>query len=285
MAVYAIGDIQGCREPLERLLDAVSFDPSTDQIWFVGDLVNRGPDSLGVLRLVRAMGEGAVTVLGNHDIHLLAVWSGHGRLKPNDTLRSVLDAEDSDELMEWLRRRPLMHLDLGLGYAMVHAGLPPAWSVDEAVGYARELEAELGGDRFIDFMDHVYGNRPNEWSEDLSGYDRLRFITNAFTRMRFTDANGALQLRYKGAIEGAPEGYIPWFESRRSLRSAPDPVTLVTGHWSRLGFHHRDGVLSIDTGCLWGGTLTAVRLDPKGEGQRISLPCPQAARSSPRGHD
>ncbi len=284
MAVYAIGDIQGCREPLERLLEAVAFDPSEDRIWFVGDLVNRGPDSLGVLRLVkRQLGEAAVTVLGNHDIHLLAVWSGHGRLKSNDTLRAVLDADDGPELLEWLRRRPLMHLDAGLGYAMVHAGLPPGWSVDAARGYAEELERELRGDGFNDLMGHIYGNRPNEWSDDLSGYDRLRYITNAFTRMRFTDADGALQLRYKGAPEGAPDGYIPWFETRRRLRSVPDPVTLVTGHWSRLGFHHQDGVLSIDTGCLWGGTLTAVRVDPEGEGKRVSLLCPESSRG--RGHD
>ncbi|MBK1726218.1 symmetrical bis(5'-nucleosyl)-tetraphosphatase [Halorhodospira neutriphila] len=267
MATYAIGDIQGCREPLERLLERIRFDPAADRIWFVGDLVNRGPDSLGVLRLVRnQLGERAVTVLGNHDIHLMSVWSGHGRLKDADTLRGTLDAEDADELIEWLRFRPLMHVDEGLGYAMAHAGLPPAWSVAEAQLRARELESALrGAIPFDDFMDNVYGNRPNEWSDELSGYDRLRFITNAFVRMRFTDSEGRLLLRYKGHPGKAPADHFPWFEVRRRLRASPDPLTVVTGHWSVLGFHRGEGVLSIDTGCQWGGTLTAVCLDDGAE--------------------
>ncbi len=277
MATYAIGDIQGCCDPLRRLLDELRFDPAEDRIWFVGDLVNRGPDSLGVLRLVRnELGDRAVTVLGNHDIHLMSVWCGHGRLKSSDTLRATLDAPDADELIEWLRRRPVMHLDENYGYAMVHAGLPPAWSVAEAQLRARELEHALrGGIPFFDFMDNIYGNLPSEWSDELEGFERLRFITNAFMRMRFVDGSGRLLLRYKGTPHQAPEGHYPWFEARQRLRARPDPVKLVTGHWSLLGFHNDSGVLSIDTGCQWGNTLTAVRIDDGSETVH-SLKCPES---------
>ena len=275
MATYAIGDIQGCCDPLKRLLERIRFDPAQDRIWFVGDLVNRGPDSLGVLRLVRnELGDRAVTVLGNHDIHLMSVWSGHGRLKSADTLRATLDAPDADELIEWLRHRPLMHVEEDLGYAMAHAGLPPAWSVAEGQLRARELEHALrGGIPFNDLMDNIYGNLPTEWSDDLEGYERLRFITNAFMRMRFVDGQGRLLLRFKGRPGEAPEDHYPWFKARRRLRGGRDPVKLVTGHWSLLGFHNDDGVLSIDTGCQWGHTLTAVRLDDGSE-TAYSLKCP-----------
>ncbi|MBK5936359.1 MAG: symmetrical bis(5'-nucleosyl)-tetraphosphatase [Halorhodospira halophila] len=278
MATYAIGDIQGCCDPLKRLLEQIRFDPAQDTIWFVGDLVNRGPDSLGVLRLVRnELGDRAITVLGNHDIHLMSVWSGHGRLKNADTLRGTLDAPDVDELIEWLRRRPLMHVDESLGYAMAHAGLPPAWSVAEAKLRAHELERALRGDIPLDdLMDNIYGNRPIEWSDELEGYDRLRFITNAFMRMRFVDGQGRLLLREKGRPDRAPEGHYPWFVARRRLRASPDPVKLVTGHWSLLGFHNDHGVLSIDTGCQWGNTLTAVRIDDGSEAVH-SLKCPEHA--------
>lgn len=279
MATYAIGDIQGCREHLERLLDKVKFDTARDTIWFVGDLVNRGPDSLGVLRLVRnQLRERAITVVGNHDIHLMSVWSGHGRLKSSDTLKATLNAEDADELIDWLRRRPLMHLDEELGYAMIHAGIPPGWSVAEAQLRALELEEALRGRiPFEELMDNIYGNLPSEWSEDLSGFDRLRYIANAFTRMRFTDSSGRLLLRFKGPPADAPQDHLPWFVTRQRLRSRRDPVKLVTGHWSRLGMHMDAGLLSIDTGCLWGQTLTAVRLDDGSE-QVYRVDCSDLAR-------
>ncbi|MFP4129755.1 MAG: symmetrical bis(5'-nucleosyl)-tetraphosphatase [Halorhodospira sp.] len=276
MATYAIGDIQGCREPLERLLEQLRFDPAQDRIWLVGDLVNRGPDSLGALRLVRdQLGDRAVTVLGNHDIHLLSVWSGEGQLKAVDTLRDVLEAPDGAELVEWLRRRPLMHVEDSMGYALVHAGLPPAWSVAEAQQRARELEEVLRGEIPLDeLMANLYGDEPDAWSDDLAGYDRLRYITNAFMRMRFLDSRGRLLLRFKGAPSEAPADHYPWFTVRRRLRGNPDPVKLVTGHWSLLGFHNDSGVLSIDTGCQWGNHLTAVRLDDGSEAVH-SLKCPE----------
>ncbi|BAU56700.1 symmetrical bis(5'-nucleosyl)-tetraphosphatase [Halorhodospira halochloris] len=267
MATYAIGDIQGCREHLERLLESIRFDPAKDIIWFVGDLVNRGPDSLGVLRLVRnQLRERAICVIGNHDIHLMSVWSGHGRLKSSDTLRAILNADDADDLIDWLRHRPVMHLDEELGYAMTHAGVPPVWSVAEAQLRALELEEALrGGIAFEDLMDNIYGNLPTQWSDELTGYDRLRYITNAFTRMRFTDSSGRLLLRFKGSPNDAPKDHIPWFITRQRLRSRRDPIKLLTGHWSRLGLHNEAGLISIDTGCLWGASLTAVRLDDGSE--------------------
>ncbi|MBK1733726.1 bis(5'-nucleosyl)-tetraphosphatase (symmetrical) [Halorhodospira abdelmalekii] len=274
MATYAVGDIQGCRASLERLLDKLRFDPTADRIWFVGDLVNRGPDSLGVLRLIRnQLQDRATVVLGNHDIHLMSVWSGHGRLKSSDTLRATLNAADVDELIHWLRHRPVMHLDQDLGYAMVHAGLPPAWSVAEAQLRACELEEALrGGIPFDEFMDKIYGNLPTQWSEDLEGFDRLRFITNAFMRMRFTDPAGQLLLRFKGAPADAPPNHVPWFIARRRLRVSRDPIKLITGHWSRLGLYQDAELLSIDTGCQWGNQLTAVRLDSE-EPELCSIDC------------
>ena len=279
MATYAIGDIQGCREHLERLLDKIKFDPARDTIWFVGDLVNRGPDSLGVLRLVRnQLGERAISVIGNHDVHLMSVWSGHGRLKSSDTLRTIIKAEDAGDLIWWLRHRPVMHLAEELGYAMIHAGIPPAWSVAEAQLRALELEDALrGGIPFEDLMGNIYGDLPAEWSDDLSGYHRLRYIANAFTRMRFTDSSGRLLLRFKGSPKDAPEDHQPWFVTRQRLRSRRDPLKLLTGHWSRLGLHTDSGLLSIDTGCLWGETLTAVRIDDGSE-ELHKVDCSDLAR-------
>ncbi len=274
MATYAIGDIQGCCDALQRLLERLRYDPAQDRIWLVGDLVNRGPDSLGVLRLVRnQLGDRAITVLGNHDIHLLSVWSGVGRLKAADTLEEVLEAPDVEELLEWLRHRPLMHVDEGLGYAMVHAGLPPAWSMAEAQRLAPELEQALRGSvPMAELMEKVFGDEPAEWHAELEGYDRLRFITNGLMRMRFVDAEGRLLLDYKGGPDRAPEGHYPWFQVRRRMRCEPDPAKLVTGHWAMLGFRDEPGVLSIDTGCQWGNTLTAVRLDDGSEAV-YSLDC------------
>lgn len=268
MAVYAIGDIQGCGGPLRELLGRIDFDPGRDRLWLTGDLVNRGPESLEVLRFVKDLGDRAVVVLGNHDLHLLAVWSGQGRLKPNDSLLPVLNAPDSDELLNWLRHQPLLHYDPQLGYLMVHAGIAPAWDLATARQAAAEVEAALSGGHYTSYLAHIYGNQPDQWSADLSGMDRLRYITNALTRMRCCDADGRLLLDYKGTPEKRPDGYHPWFSLPHRAYDGP---TIVCGHWSALGYRNEAGVLALDTGCLWGGSLTAVRLD--GPRQRVSLPC------------
>jgi bis(5'-nucleosyl)-tetraphosphatase (symmetrical) len=260
MPTYAIGDIQGCCDEFEELLDLVRFDPGRDRLWLVGDLVNRGPRSLDVLRKVRSLGDAAVTVLGNHDLHLLAVaLSPTEKLKRKDTLQEILDAPDRDELLEWLRRRPLLHHDAALGFTMIHAGLPPQWDFDTARSCARELEDALRDVRTArDLFAHMYGDRPDRWSDDLQGFERLRFITNCLTRLRFCTAEGELDLKYKGALEDAPSHLYPWF--RAPQRRSRD-LRIVCGHWSALGYHDGDGVLSIDTGCVWGSSLCAVRLD------------------------
>ncbi len=259
MAVYAIGDIQGCNSEFGQLLDRLGFDPLSDRLWLTGDLVNRGPDSLGVLRRVRSLGASVTTVLGNHDLHLLALSIRPEEAREQDTLAEVLAAPDAPELLSWLRHQPLLHHDPVLGFTMVHAGLAPQWDLATAQQCARELEAALrdaGSAR--EFFRHLYGNRPDRWSDDLDGFDRLRFITNCFTRLRFCDADGRLDLKYKGTVAAAPSGLHPWFRvpGRQSVK-----LNLVCGHWSALGFHRGDGVLAIDTGCVWGGSLCAIRLD------------------------
>lgn len=260
MATYAIGDIQGCDEELGRLLDELKFEPSSDRLWLVGDLVNRGPSSLAVLRRIKALGDAAVVVLGNHDLHLLALaYSPHERFKAKDTLHEVLQAPDRDELLAWLRCRPMLHHDPVLGYTMIHAGLPPQWDLDTAQRCARELEAALRDDhRCTELFANMYGDQPNRWSESLAGFERLRFITNALTRLRFCRPDGTLELKHKGTIEQAPADVVPWF--RAPNRRSRD-LRIVCGHWSALGFHDEAGVLSIDTGCVWGQQLCAVRLD------------------------
>lgn len=268
MAVYAIGDVQGCAEPLQALLGRIGFTPERDRLWFTGDLVNRGPGSLDVLRFVKSLGDAATVVLGNHDLHLLAVWAGQGHLNPGDTLDPVLEAPDVDELMHWLRRRPLLHHDPGLGYLMVHAGIAPEWDLATAIRCARELESALRGPDYVEYLGNIYGNQPDRWSESLSGYERLRYVTNVFTRMRCCDENGALRLDFKGEPGRIPAGYVPWFRVPGRRYRGP---TVICGHWSALGFHDGDGILALDTGCLWGGALTAARLD--GERLITSLPC------------
>jgi bis(5'-nucleosyl)-tetraphosphatase (symmetrical) len=262
MATYAIGDIQGCYDELVALLERLRFDPAADTLWLTGDLVNRGPRSLEVLRAVKALGSAAITVLGNHDLHLLAVATTPSEpRKPQDTLDSILRAPDRDELLDWLRRQPLLHHDPRLGYTMIHAGLPPQWDLKTAQACAHELQAVLrDADSSKALFTHMYGNKPNLWSADLHGFERLRFITNCFTRLRFCDAEGRLDLKYKGRIDEAPKHLMPWFEvpGRRSR-----DLHILCGHWSALGYHDGDGVLSIDTGCVWGGQLCAVRLDQR----------------------
>ncbi|QKT04353.1 symmetrical bis(5'-nucleosyl)-tetraphosphatase [Ectothiorhodospiraceae bacterium 2226] len=270
MAVYAIGDLQGCLEPLQRLLDELRFDPATDRLWFAGDLVNRGPQSLETLRFVHALGETAHCVLGNHDLHLIAVAYGLTRYhKPGDTLIPVLEAPDRDALLDWLRHRPLMHVDPTLGYAMVHAGLPPQWDIPQAQAMAGEVEAVLRGDGVREFLAHMYGNEPHRWRDDLQGMARLRFAVNCFTRMRYCDADGRLDFQHKGAPGTQPAPLLPWFEApARAWAGTP----VVCGHWSTLGLRLAGDVRALDTGCLWGGRLTALRLDD--EEQMYAVPCP-----------
>jgi bis(5'-nucleosyl)-tetraphosphatase (symmetrical) len=262
MATYAIGDIQGCCDEFETLLAQLRFDPARDRLWLTGDLVNRGPRSLDVLRLVKRLGSAAITVLGNHDLHLLAVaLAPNERVKPQDTLGPILHAPDRDELLKWLRSQPLLHHNAALGYTMIHAGLPPQWDLETAQSCAHELEQALRDDaRCLELFTHMYGDRPNRWSDDLRGVDRLRFITNCLTRLRFCRSDGTLELKFKGEIDSAPQGVMPWF---RVPRRRSRELHIVCGHWSALGYHDGDGVLSIDTGCVWGEKLCAIRLDQR----------------------
>ena len=269
MAVYAIGDIQGCYDELRELLAMIHFDPECDRLWFVGDLVNRGPKSLETLRFVRDLGTTAITVLGNHDLHLLAAAYG---IRPDtiddETLEPVLAATDRDELIDWLRRRPLLHHDADLGYLMVHAGLPPQWDLSLARQCAGEVESVLRSDRLEAFLSHMYGNKPRQWSRELTGWDRLRFIVNCFTRMRFCDRKGKLELKSSGPPGSQPDGYYPWYEIPGR---ASEGMNIIFGHWSTLRTTDIPGIFPTDSGCLWGGQLTALRIDTRPE--RIELPC------------
>lgn len=278
MATYAIGDIQGCGEEFERLLDLIEFDSKRDRLWLVGDLVNRGPRSLEVLRRVKSLGSAAITVLGNHDLHLLAVaLTPAEHLKPQDTLGEILTAPDRDELLAWLRRQPMLHHDASLNYTMIHAGLPPQWDLRLAQSCAHELEAALRDDEgCVELFAHMYGDRPDKWSDDLKGRDRLRFITNCLTRLRFCRPDGTLELEYKGEIDEAPAPLTPWF--RAPNRRSRD-LRIVCGHWSALGYYDGDGVLSIDAGCVWGEKLCAVRLDQRAK--PVFIECSSSGLSAP----
>ena len=257
MAVYAIGDIQGCTDELKALLDRLRFDPGCDRLWLTGDLVARGPDSAGSLRFVKSLGPAAVTVLGNHDLHLLATARGHGPGKPEATLKQVLKAGDGEELLHWLRHRPMLHTEDALDWTMVHAGLPPQWDLDTARSCAAEVEAVLAKDPDT-LLSAMYGNEPRLWSRSLEGLDRLRFTVNCLTRLRFVTKDGRLLLKLKGAPASAPRGAIPWF---RHPRRASAGHRIVFGHWSTLGLMREDDVLCLDGGCVWGGRLCAARLD------------------------
>lgn len=270
MATYAIGDVQGCYDPLRRLLDTIGFDSARDRLWFVGDLVNRGPQSLEVLRYVKALGTAATVVLGNHDLHLLMLAAGHGRANKEDTLEAVLAAPERDELIAWLRAQPLCHLENR--WAMVHAGLMPAWTLAKAKTLSDEVSAALTAPDYREFLANLWGSEPAAWHEDLAGWERLRVVVNAMTRMRFVRADGAMELRAAGAKkppDQGPAGCQPWF-AIPGRASAGQPI--VCGHWSALGFHAADDLLAIDTGCLWGGALTAVRLEDR---RVFRLPCAQ----------
>jgi bis(5'-nucleosyl)-tetraphosphatase (symmetrical) len=258
LSTYAIGDIQGCFAPFQRLLDKVDFDPARDRLWLVGDLVNRGPDSLATLRFVRSLDEVAVVVLGNHDLHLLAVAEGYEKLKRSDTVHDVLDAPDRDELLAWLRTRPLMHCEAG--WAMVHAGLLPQWSVARAMELAAEVESVLRGPDYRRFLSRMYGNEPDRWHDALAGIDRLRVVVNAMTRLRVCTVDGVMEFAHKGRPRDMPAGYLPWFDVPGRL-SQGTPV--IFGHWSALGPVERPDVYGLDTGCLWGRKLSALRLEDR----------------------
>lgn len=269
MSLYAVGDLQGCLDPLKKLLDEIEFDPRRDELWLTGDLVNRGRDSLESLRFVKALGACVRCVLGNHDFHLLRADAGLEPPPADGTLDAVLQSPDRGELIEWLRAQPLLVVDSARRLAMVHAGLAPAWDFETAAALAGEIETRMRANNYRAFLENIYGDEPARWSDELSGDDRARVIINVMTRMRFCDADGKLALKYKRAPGTQPGGFEPWFEwpHRRDPR-----YTLVFGHWSALGFTRRDGVLGLDSGCVWGGRLTAFRLDP-GDEARFSVEC------------
>jgi bis(5'-nucleosyl)-tetraphosphatase (symmetrical) len=258
MAIYAIGDLQGCAHEFNALLRKLRFRPSRDTLWLVGDLVNRGPDSLGVLRRVMALGKSVVTVLGNHDLHLLATVAGRRELSPADTFHDVLDAPDADELIDWVRSRPLLHYDAAARRVLVHAGIPPPWTASEAREHASEIETLLRGRRWRQALRGMYGNEPSKWSPKLRGDERRRFTINALTRMRYCNRRGRLNLKCSGPPGTQDEGLVPWFDMPD--RRAAD-VHIVFGHWAALGLLRRADVTAVDTGCAWGERLTAVRLD------------------------
>ena len=265
MADYAIGDVQGCYQPLLRLLDHIEFNERSDRLWFVGDLVNRGPQSLEVLRFIKNLPLTPRITLGNHDLHLLNrlfVKEVPGQFATKeDTLDAVLQAHDAEELGYWLRQQSILYHEPLLNVVMAHAGIAPVWDLLKAKQCAEELEKMLRGPEFVLFLSNMYGNKPDSWSEDLTGIDRLRVITNYFTRMRFCERDGRLSLRYKGTIAKAPENLLPWFlmENRR-----PITADIVFGHWAALqGQCAVPGLYAIDTGCVWGGALTALRLQDR----------------------
>lgn len=272
MATYAIGDIQGCYDSLQALLAQCNFNPDADRLWLVGDLVNRGPKSLETLRFVRSLGEAAITVLGNHDLYLLMVAEGGAKFRgKDDTLQEIFDAPDCDALLDWLRQQPLCHTEGN--YCMVHAGLLPQWTAARARELAREVETALQGPNFREFILNLWGSDPAGWSDDLTGWQRLRVIVNAMTRMRFCTLDGVMEFKVKGKLANAPAGHLPWFDLPD--RKSRDAV-LVTGHWSALGLKVEPNFLALDSGCLWGGHLTAVRLEDRAVFQ---VPCsPTEAR-------
>ena len=270
--IYLVGDLQGCCDPLERLLQTLDFSPSRDHLYLLGDLVNRGPDSLGVLRRLRGLEGSATCLLGNHDLHLLAV--AHGVRKPHrsDTLDGILSAPDRDDWLHWLRHQRLAaHAH---GWLMVHAGVLPQWDAAQTVALAAEVEAMLRSPSLGEFLTQMYGNVPERWDDGLTGVARWRCIVNSLTRLRFCSADGTMEFATKEGAGGAPEGYMPWFEVP-GRRTEGTPIAF--GHWSTLGLIDRDDLLALDTGCLWGGQLTAARIDGPTR-EIVQVPCPQAQK-------
>lgn len=258
MATYAIGDIQGCFHAFSTLLNRLKFNPETDQLRLVGDLINRGSSSLEVLRWCVQHQSCVKVVLGNHDLHAIAVAHQLKKAHKSDTLQAIIDAPDGNELLTWLRHQSLMLLDIDAhqqSYAMVHAGLLPQWTIQQALTYAHEVQVALQAENYRDFLAQMYGNVPNSWQNDLTGMDRLRVITNAMTRMRICTADGEMEFAFKGELQNVPEGYMPWFKVSNRQSQA---TRIFCGHWSALGLSQQNNVISLDTGCLWGGQLTAI---------------------------
>ena len=273
MATYAIGDVQGCFASLMALLEAIRFDRRRDTLWFTGDLVNRGPDSLGVLRFVADLGERAVCVLGNHDLHLLAVAHGQRRLRPKDTLRAVLEAPDRDALLDWLRHRSLLYRDDDRDISLLHAGLPPQWTLAEAQRHARALEADLQGPDFVAHLATIVHKTCRRWLPSGPAKARRRYTAGCLTLLRYCRADGTLGLEHKGPPGSQPQPYLPWFAVPHRAHAGHE---LVFGHWASLGGYSAPGLQGLDTACVWGGRLTAMCLET---GQRTSVACQETALS------
>lgn len=259
MSTYVIGDLQGCLQQLKSLIKLTSDDAiSKPQWYFVGDLVNRGPSSLQTLHFVRSLGDQAKVILGNHDLHLLAAAHGIRKIKKDDSMKKVLAAPDRNELLDWLRRQPLACMVNE--HLLVHAGVLPDWTKDKTLALANEVEAVLRSPQWVDFLKAMYGNEPAKWNDALAGYDRLRCIVNALTRLRFCTSDGEMEFEENGGVAFAPDGYLPWFEAPNRLAA---DTTIVFGHWSTLGLMLRPNLIALDTGCVWGGKLTAIRLEDR----------------------
>lgn len=269
MTTYAIGDIQGCFDDLQRLLHKLDFSPSRDRLWIAGDMVNRGPKSLDTLRFIRELGAEAICVLGNHDLHMLAAYYNPASHHRKDTILQIIQAPDCDGLIDWVCQQPLIHRDVQLGFTMIHAGLVPQWDIDKALACAEEMHVVLRSEHLYDFLDVMYGNKPKQWSDDLNGHDRLRCITNIFSRLRFCNDEGEMVLKEKGPPGSQPPGYLPWFEIEN--RKSKDE-RIIFGHWSTLGDYQGHNVFPLDTGCLWGGKLTALRLAEHPEWIQVDCP-------------
>ena len=252
---WAVGDIQGCGEEFDELLLRIQFSSERDQLWLVGDLVNRGPQSLAVLRRVRGLGEAAVCVLGNHDLHLLSVSAGIRKSKKGDTIDEILAAPNAQDLLHWVRHRPLVHFENGM--LLVHAGVLPQWDVTLTLELADELQRALRAPNWKETLAGLYGNEPNRWKPGLKGIDRLRLICTALTRMRYCNLDGVMDFSTSGGLNSAPPGFMPWFDvpSRKT-----SDITVVFGHWAALGLMMRDNLIGLDSGCVWGEELSAVRL-------------------------
>lgn len=257
MTTYAIGDLQGCLSPLRHLLDKLAFDPASDALWFAGDLVNRGPESVEALRFVKSLGDTAICVLGNHDLHLLAVAHGVRQMTNKDTLQPILDAPDRDELCAWLASRPLLHVDETLKHVLVHAGIHPHWSLKRAQKLAAEVHQVLTEEP-DELLSHMYGDTPAQWSKELTGRKRRRFAVNVFTRMRYCRMDGSLNLDFTGPPRSAPQNLHPWYAV---AATHPWPMDIIFGHWSSHPGICRSGIIPIDRGCVWGGALVAYAIE------------------------
>lgn len=258
MATYAIGDVQGCDDALQRLVEQIQFDPASDRLWFVGDLVNRGPGSLKVLRYIKSLGASAVVVLGNHDLFLLAVAEGIATTRPEDTLQAILAAPDREELLAWVRRQPLLYREHP--FVLVHAGILPQWSIDEAEELAHEVETELRSPSYKDLLRALYPSKHLQWSSDLTGPTRLAAIIKVLTRLRACSTDGLMESSYSGPPDHIPADFHPWFKIENLGRQ---DTTIICGHWASLGLYCEDNVLAIDSGCVWGRQLTAMRLEDR----------------------